>query len=159
MTKNKKSAKTREQSAIDSIYQIEESLKELLKRFQVVEDNVKLLNNKVSKLSKPNPLPLVKSDSSPAPVASQQKVDKLVLGNIKLFGYIVNKAKQPLPSVVVNVYDANSKLIKNLQTNSDGYWEVRLPAGKFGIEYIHKKFKPVNKTVSLEDGTKEVEVR
>jgi len=159
MTKSKESTKTREQSAIDSIYQIEESLKELLKRFQVVEDNVKLLNNKVSKLSKPNPLPLVKNDPSPVPVVSQQKVDKLVLGNIKLFGYIVNKAKQPLPSVVVNVYDANSKLIKNLQTNSDGYWEVRLPPGKFGVEYIHKKFKPVNKTVSLEDGTKEVEVR
>ncbi len=156
---NKKDNQTREQSAIDSIYHIEQSLSELLRRFQVVEDNVKLINNKLSKLSKPNPLPLVKSDSSPSPAVSQQKVENLVLGNIKLFGYIVNKAKQPLPSVVVNVYDSNSKLVKNLKTNSDGYWEVRLPAGKFGVEYIHKKFKPVNKTVDLVDGTKEVEVR
>ena len=152
-------SKTKEHSAIDSIYQIEESLKELLKRFQVVEDNVKILNNKVSKLSKPNPLPLDKSDSSPAPVVRQQKVETLVLGNIKLHGYIVNNAKIPIEGVTVNVYNDNNHLVKTLKTSSDGHWEVRLPSGRFGVEYIHKKFKPVNKTVDLEDGTKEYEVR
>jgi hypothetical protein len=152
-------SKTREQSAIDSIYGMENTLEELLKRIQVMEDNLKLLNNKVSKLSKPIPLPLVKSDSSPEPPPRQQKVENLVLGNIKLFGYIVNKSKAPIPDVAVNVYDANNKLIKNTKTNGDGHWEARLPPGRFGVEYIHKKFKPVNKTVELEDGTKECEVR
>jgi len=155
-------SKTREQSAIDSIYSMENTLEELLKRVQVMEDNLKLLNNKFSKLSKPNPLPLVKSDSSPAPPSRQQKeqkVEKLVLGNIKLFGYIVNKAKVPIAEVAINVYDSNNKLVKNTKTNGDGHWEVRLPPGKFGVEYIHKNFKPVNKTVELADGTKECEVR
>ena len=151
--------KDREKSAIDAIYNIEEVLLEITKRLQVVEDNVKLLNNKVSTLSKPNPLPLVKSETIPDQPVRQQKVEKLVLGNIKLFGYIVNKAKQPISGVSVNVYDSNSKLIKNIKTNVDGYWDVRLPSGKFGVEYIHKKFKPINKTVELLDGTKEVEVR
>jgi hypothetical protein len=152
-------SKNREQSAIDSIYNIENSLELLSKRVKVMEDNLKLINNKLSKIIKPNPLPLVKDDTTPAEPVRQQKVEKLLLGNIKLYGYIVNKAKVPLADVVVNIYDSNSKLVKNVKTNGDGYWEVRLPSGKFGVEYIHKKFKPVNKTVDLVDGTKECEVR
>jgi len=155
-------SKKREQSAIDSIYSMENTLEELLKRIQVIEDNLKLLNNKVSKLSKapkPNPLPLDKVEHRPDPVPRQQKVEKLVLGNIKLHGYIVNKAKRPLVGVAVNIYDSNSKLIKNVSTDNDGHWEVRLPSGKYGVEYIHNKFKPVNRTIELEDGTKEYEVR
>jgi hypothetical protein len=152
-------SKTREQSAIDSIYGMEKTLEELLKRVQVMEDNLKLLNNKLSKLPRPTPFPPVKKDSSPEPPPRQQKVEKLLLGNIKLFGYIVNKVKVPIAEVAVNVYDSNNKLVKNAKTNEDGHWEVRLPPGKFGVEYIHKKFKPVNKTVELVDGTKECEVR
>lgn len=149
----------REQSAIDAIYSIESMLSEVVKRIQVLEDNVKLINNKLSKLSKPNPLPLVKSESIPASVDRQQKVESLVLGNIKLYGYIVNKSKMPIPEVVVNIYNVDSKLVKNIKTNSEGYWEVRLPEGDFGVEYIHKKFKPINRTVSLTSDTKEFEVR
>ena len=152
-------SKSREQSAIDSIYGMENTLDELLRRVQVMEDNLKLLNNKFSKLSKSTPFPPVKNDSSPEPPQRQQKVENLLLGNIRLFGYIVNKGKVPIPNVAVNVYDSNNKLVKNVKTNTDGHWEVRLPSGKFGVEYIHKKFKPVNKTVELVDGTKECEVR
>ena len=152
-------SKTREQSAIDSIYSMESTLEQLLRLVQVMEDNLKLLNNKLSKLPKPTPFPPVKDNTSPEPPPRQQKVEKLLLGNIKLFGYIVNKVKVPIAEVAVNVYDSNNKLVKNARTNADGYWEVRLPPGKFGVEYIHKKFKPVNKTVELADDTKECEVR
>ncbi len=151
--------KEKEHSAIDSIYHMESMLEEMMNRLKVVEDNLKLLNNKVGKLNKPTPLPPVKVDHSPPPASRQQKVENLVLGNIKLYGYIVNKAKMPIPDVVVNVYDSSSKLIKNIRTDGDGYWEVRLPSGKFGVEYIHKRFKPVNKTVELTNDTKEFEVR
>jgi hypothetical protein len=155
-------SKEREQSAIDAIYSMEGVLEELLRRTQVMEDNLKLLNNKVSKLSKaqqPTPLPPVKNNLSPDPALRQQKVENLLLGNIKLFGYIVNKTKVPIYDVAVNVYDSNNKLVKSVKTNEDGHWEVRLPSGKFGVEYIHKKFKPINRTVELTDSTKEHEVR
>lgn len=152
-------SKSREHSAIDSIYSMEEVLKEILNRLQVVEDNVKIINNKLSKLSKPNPLPLDKNEGRSVLPQRQQKVETLVLGNIKLFGYIVNKAKSPLEDVAINVYDSNNKLVKNMKSDKDGYWEARLPSGSYGVEYIHKKFKPINKTVHLKDGTKEVEVR
>lgn len=153
----------REHSAIDAIYRIEQSLNELLKRVRVIEDNVKVLNNKVSKLPKnalPNPpTPFDKDEDRPVARPRQQKVETLVLGNIKLHGYIVNNAKVPIDGVTVNVYNNDNHLVKTVKTSSDGHWEVRLPSGRFGVEYIHKKFKPVNKTVDLEDGTKEYEVR
>ena len=161
-----KTTQSPEKSAIDSIYAIEEMLKTMSRRILVIEDNIKLMNNKLSKLSKSsNPLPPDKSFSTHGSTPSQQnsakpeKYDGLVLGNVRLHGYIVNRAKQPIPEVVVNVYDEDSRLIKNVKTDLDGYWEVRLPSGKFGVEYIHKNFKPVNKTVELLSGTKEYEVK
>ena len=157
-------SKTKEQSAIDAIYEILDRLDLLDKRVQVIDDNVKLLSNKVSKLNKnaavaASASPAIRESSSNQSTQKQQKVDRLVLGNIKMHGYIVNKAKVPILGVVVNVYDHANKLVKNAKTNNDGYWEVRLPSGKYGVEYIHKKFKPINRTIELVDDIRNYEVR
>ena len=157
-------SKTKEQSAIDAIYEILDRLDLLDKRVQVIDDNVKLLSNKVSKLNKnaavaASASPAIREPSSNQSTQKQQKVDRLVLGNIKLHGYIVNKAKVPILGVVVNVYDHANKLVKNAKTNNDGYWEVRLPSGKYGVEYIHKKFKPINRVVELAEDIVDYEVR
>ena len=157
-------SKTKEQSAIDAIYEILDRLDLLDKRVQVIDDNVKLLSNKVSKLNKnaavaASASPAIRESSSNQSTQKQQKVDRLVLGNIKLHGYIVNKAKVPILGVVVNVYDHANKLVKNAKTNNDGYWEVRLPSGKYGVEYIHKKFKSINRVVELAEDIADYEVR
>ena len=81
------------------------------------------------------------------------------MGNVKVYGYIVNKARRPIEGVVVNVYDEESELIKNILTNNDGYWEVRLPSGDYGVEYIHNKFRPINRTIKVPGDSKEYEVR
>jgi hypothetical protein len=157
-------SKDREQSAIDAIYDILDKISLLDKRVQVIDDNVKLLSNKVSKLNKNTAAVVSATPASSQPsinqsTQKQQKVDRLVLGNIKTHGYIVNKSKVPIQDVVVNIYDTNSKLVKNSKTNNDGYWEVRLPPGKYGVEYIHKKFKPINRTIELADDIRNYEVR
>jgi flagellar hook assembly protein FlgD len=155
-------SKTKEQSAIDAIYEILDKLELLDKRVQIIDDNVKILSNKITKLGRNAAVASsisVKNDSMQEVPARQQKVEKLILGNIKTYGYIVNKAKVPINDVAVNIYDNLSKLIKNIKTNRDGYWEVRLPSGKYGVEYIHKKFKPINKTIELTNDTNEYEVR
>ena len=154
----------REQSAIDTIYEILDRIDLLDKRVQVIDDNVKLLSNKVSKINKnvavaATASPVIREPSAKQPTQKQQKVDRLVLGNIKMHGYIVNKAKVPIFDVVVNVYDNVNKLVKNTKTNNDGYWEVRLPSGKYGVEYIHKKFKPINRVVELAEDIIDYEVR
>ena len=111
---------------------------------------------KVDKLSKP--APVVKIDSQQQNV-SQQKVQKLLLGAVKVFGYVINKSKQPIIGVQVKLYDESNELVKDLKTNDDGYWEVRLPAGRYGVEYLHKNFKPVNKTIEFSKEDKFYEVR
>ena len=161
----------KEISAIDAIYLLLERVETLDKRFQVIDDNIKILSNKVSKLIKAG---LIEPSSvgqglavdaaadkrySPQNSSSQQKVEKLVLGNIKVFGYIVNKEKRPLVDVQVKVFDNENQMVKDNKTNSDGYWEVRLPPGRFGVEYIHKNFKPINRTIELTPENKEHEVR
>ena len=157
-------SKSKEQSAIDSIYTILEKIELLDKRVQIIDDNIKILSNKVSKMGKNAAVaavsgsPIVKDSIQDLP-ARQQKVEKLILGNIKTHGYIVNKAKSPLENVTINIYDGSNQLIKNTKTNNDGHWEVRLPPGKYGVEYIHKKFKPINRVVNLADGIREFEVR
>jgi hypothetical protein len=157
--------KSKEQSAIDVIYTLLEKVELLDKRVQVIDDNVKILSNKVSKLNRNAAVAAVTAPSSfdksftePSP-RKQQKVEKLVLGKIKTYGYIVNKVKVPIEDVIVNVYDNSNKLVKNSKTNGDGYWEVRLPSGKYGVEYIHKKFKPINRVIELSDELREYEVR
>jgi hypothetical protein len=156
-------SKSKEQSAIDVIYTMLEKVELLDKRVQIIDDNLKILSNKVSKLNKNAAVaavisPIVKDNIQSQPIR-QQKVQKLVLGNIKLHGYIVNKAKTPIPGVVVNVYNDSNEKVKNLNSDANGHWEVRLPAGRFGVEYVHKKFKPINRTVELEEDQNEYEVR
>ena len=163
-------AKKREESAIDAIYKILDRIDLLDQRVQIIDTNVKNLSNKIASISSPHKIaqaPVVGAKTpDPMPTAadamkneSNGKVDRLVLGNVKVYGYIVNKSKVPIEGVTINVYDDGSKLIKNVLTNHDGYWEVRLPAGDYGVEYIHNKFRPINRTINIPDNTNEYEVR
>lgn len=159
----------KEISAIDAIYQILDKIATMEKRQHVIDDNVKILSNKISKLLKsPSPAAVeqksrvvaaVVKDSSPQNSPRQQKVEKLLLGNIKVFGYIVNKEKIPLNNVSVKVYSDKNEIVKDHHTNADGYWEVRLPSGRYGVEYIHKNFKPINRTIELSETDREYEVK
>ena len=146
----------REKSAIDAIYDMEEKLNNMEKRIRSNEGKLDLILSKLDKLSKSTPA--VKINSQPESV-SQQKVKKLLLGSVKVFGYIVNKAKVPLVGVQVKLYDDKSELVKDLKTDDNGYWEVRLPGGRYGVEYLHKNFKPINKTIEFSKEDKIYEVR
>jgi hypothetical protein len=159
----------KEISAIDAIYQILDRIGTMEKRLHVIDDNVKILSNKVTKAlrdsgptaveAKPRVVAPVAKNNSPQKSSSQQKVEKLLLGNVRVFGYIVNKGKHPLEDVQIKVFDDESRVVKNNKTNSDGYWEVRLPPGRYGVEYIHKNFKPINRTIELSPEIKEYEIR
>ena len=152
----------REHSAIDSIYNMEEKLEVLDKRLKNLEGLITLAVKKLDKLSKKPaasaPSAVAKVDSSQNQV-SQQKVEKLLLGKVRVYGKIVNKALQPLNGVVINVYDKTNEVVKSLKTDVEGFWEVRLPGGKYGVEYLHKNFKPVNRTIEFSDSEKSYEVK
>lgn len=158
--------KDKTKSAIDSIYNIESRLEDFDKRFSSIESQIKILNSKLEKALKAKDVEQnISSGGLPSakpPIANarqDKKVEKLVLGSTKTFGYIVNKNKEPIKGVEVNVYDSDNDVIKKIFTNDDGHWSARLPSGKFGVEYIHKKFKPINRTIVIPENVTEFEVR
>lgn len=174
----------REKSAIDIIYELSDAIKILTAKLDVIDSNIKLLNNKIAKFS------TQKNDSSQAseslnvkkamPSASAtelfgsnqssqasrssaapqaQERSTFTAGPVKIFGHIVNKNRNPINGVVVNVFDESNKLLKTVKSDNNGYWEARMPYGNFGVEYIHKNFKPINRAISLKDGMKQFEVK
>lgn len=162
----------KEFSAIDAIYQILEKIDDLDKRVQIIDDNIKILNNKVTKLNKnisqdvPKNMPTAVALGQPllgsvedVNQSTAREVEKLILGPIKIYGYIMNKMRQPVEGVIVNIFDLNNKLVKTNKTNNDGYWDSRLPSGKYNVEYIHNKFKPINKEIEIPKNVKEYEVK
>ena len=180
-------SKDRTRSAIDEIYAISERLEQFEKYIVLIDNNIKLLNNKVSKLSKQlvegeAPKAIAPKDSAgpggskpfavaPKATAPRATYDddaiparskKLVIGDIKLFGYIYSKNESPIRGVNITVFNGNGEVIKEKVTNDEGFWSVRLPPGKYGVEYRHqfgkKRFKPINRTVELTDKMKEFEV-
>ena len=167
-------------------------LEEFEKHIIIIDNNIKLLNNKISKLSKqlgdgdvsksspskstvtpnePRPSAIAPSAVAPkatAPTSSYNndvipaRSKELIVGDIKLFGYIYSKNEEPIRGVNITVFNATGEIIKEKVTNEEGHWSVRLPPGKYGVEYRHqfgkRRFKPINRTVELTDKMKEFEV-
>jgi hypothetical protein len=158
---------TKEQAAIDKIYQMEEDIAYIKQYVQLIDNNLKLLNNKLAKISdalESQPIPqaptkITATPGTPPPPQKRKESERLVLGKIKTFGYIVNKSKQPIPDVDIQVYDEDNEIVKRRKTDRDGYWEVRLPPGKYGVEYRQEGYRPINRTILLDRTMKSFEVK
>lgn len=159
---------SKEYSAIDAIYLLHDKLDEQKKLIEIMSQNIKELNNKIYvlnsritklksevKVSKPNAE--VKKATQTATIPGQEN-SGLILGRVKVYGYIVNGSKQPVPGVNVDLLK-NNTIIRNLKTDKDGYWEARLPGGEYVVKYSHKKFKEVSKQVVFQDDLKQYEVK
>lgn len=154
-----------EYSAIDIIYKLYEKI-------EALEAEVKYLSKKLDNLSYENPdksdiqriNPTVKTDNLPqvyeqdsfAPV---KQPEKLLLGAVKLWGAIKSKGAVPVPEVTINLYDSQNILVKSSKSDLSGYWEYRIPAGKYKIEYIHPKYVPGKKEIIIPPNVKEFEVK
>lgn len=165
-------SKNREQSAIDAIYDLLDEFKEIRKEIQVIDNNIKLLNNKISKLSQAPPVVAAPKVSLPAaapaagPMAAlPPQTPKLPesVQNIKLFGRIKNQARKPIKGVYIKVYDPAGNVIKSRETDSEGYWEARVNPGAYVVElnatHINKKFLPKNINVAVDETMNEFEVK
>lgn len=159
----------KEESAIDVVYKIYDEMLKLRQRLNVIDDNIKIINNKLNKISKnkvsskPSAVsPGSKKGPRPQPPpqrTAQQEEPKLVLGNIRAWGNISNKAGEGLSNVDINIYDDSNQVVKKVKSSSEGYWEARLPSGRYGIEYVRSGYKPVNKVIYLDGSSNNVEVR
>ena len=160
-------SKGREQSAIDAIYELLEEVKDIRKELKIIDNNIKLLNNKVNKLSgKQGPTASVPTAAVPPsnmssgqPSASPGPSEH----TIKLFGRLKNQRKKPIKGVYIKVYDAQGNIIKSRESDIKGYWEARVPPGKYVVElnakHIIKKSIPMNINVELNETMNEYEVK
>ena len=160
----------REISAIDAIYLTLDKVKELTENIDSMkntiselENKIYVLNSRISKLSKEsnNSVKTVSNNSlnqnnytSSAP----QENSGLILGKVKLYGYIKNSSMFPIRGVNVELYK-DGKQVRKILTDKEGYWEARIPSGRYIVKYIHHKFKPVSKDITISDKDKEFEVR
>lgn len=164
----------REYSAVDAVYMILDKIEAMEKKLLAIDDNIKILNNKITKINKTTSsvvqevqkvMPMAMTTSQPTLQEnsvinnSKSEPEKLLLGPTKVYGLIINKMKEPIKDVIINIFDSNNILVKSTKTNIDGGWDVRLPPGRFNIEYIHSKFKPINKDIEVPKNVKEFEVK
>ena len=151
---------TKNYKAGDIIYSINDAVESLSKKIDLIDLNIKSLNNKfiiltkkIDKLEAQQAKPIAKDGNS-----SSSKSSKLVLGSVKTYGYIVNKSREPIVGVFVKIFNSRDEEIRSINTDKNGYWEARLPSGKYLVRYEHKNFKDIEKIVDIEKGIKEVEV-
>lgn len=157
-------------SAIDEIFKISETLDSVNNSIKILEKNIKSLNSKFIILtkkidaieesskkqeSKVTPRASAPASSSAASVSVEKEEtnDKLVLGSVKTYGYIANRDRVPIPNIKVSIFDNQDDRIRNIKTNSDGYWEARLPSGNYKIIYSHEKFNDIVKDIDIPKGS------
>lgn len=151
-------SKKDEISAIDAIYEILEKIEKIEAITKVTDNNIKLLNNKVSKLSKKiDEIEISPKKSSGTVTAVIPQANKTK--NIKVFGNIKNSKKEPINNVLVKIYDESGEEIKSAKTSPKGYWSAIIEPGKYGVEYIHERFKPINKVINVTNDMATYEVK
>ena len=157
-------------SAIEIIFTLEEKIDKIMAKIDLLEVNISNLNNKVYVLnSKVSDMSIRETQSfdggasrarsASASTPESNPVSSLVLGNVKVFGYVLNKSKMPINNVYIRIFASNNSVIKETSTDKNGYWECRLPSGNFGVEYTHKNFKPVNRPLEVPEGVNSFEVK
>jgi hypothetical protein len=176
-----------EKSALDIIYLLPSILKKLESKIDVIDNNVKILNNKIIKLSQEKkdsrpqqdhiqtPIKTVEEkiiyqpraeapDTVPTSVQAKQEVKtqqptKFILGNKKVYGHIKTTSMKPVVGATIKIFDSTNSLVRETNSDKDGYWESRLPSGKFSSEILIGGLKPINRSFELLNDTKEFELK
>lgn len=172
-----------EKTALEIILELPSILKKIENKIDVLDTNLKILNSKINKikleeqkpaaqvlrpkeeenldleesLSRPTATPGGLTPASPSSTGTAQ-TPKLVLGSIKVHSTIRTSGGKPVEGMTINIFDKSNDLIRNILTDKDGYWECKLPHGKYSVEMIHPKIKTINKQFELSKDIKVYEV-
>ena len=181
MQEEEKAAKT----ALEIILELPSILKKMENKLDIFDTNLKILNAKLNKMKgqgtsieqkeqEPN-VPIKKDaelsdtrvipSARPGPIESKQdgmpnlkESKKLILGTIKVFSKIRTATGKAVDGMVINIFDRENDLIRNLVTDKEGYWECKLPAGSYSVEMSHPKLKTINKQIEIKQDMKSYEV-
>jgi hypothetical protein len=119
------------------------------------DDNANPEEKRLLPTATPGP---IKSEDSTQIKAMVTEPKKLVLGSTKVFSNIKTASGKPVDGMTINIFDTTNELIRSLITTKEGYWECRLPHGKYSLEMIHPKLKTMNKSFEIQKDVKIFEV-
>ena len=162
--------------AVDLIYDINDKIDTMMSKLSSMEEAMSSVNNKIYVLNEKvssleskilevknssvnHPTAVAHVISSPAPSASPKKSEKLLIGNVKIYGYVYNKNKSPISGVDVTLFTSDNEIVRSLKTDGSGYWEARVRSGRYSVELKHGRFKPINKFVEIPEGVSDFEVK
>jgi hypothetical protein len=162
----------RGKSPIDAIFEMQNLLENLSKKIDIVDFNMKLLNNKIQKMNKINIAkieqfsgPETKNtnmvSAKPDTIVTPKKIEPgLVIGSIKMYGIIKDRQSNAIKGVDIKIMDKSGGILKTKKTDDTGYWETRMPAGEFIVEYSkERQFKPIQFVCNLAQGMTSFEVK
>jgi hypothetical protein len=177
-----------EKTALEIILELPSILKKIENKIDVLDTNLKILNNKLNKIKNQDsiiessqnskyqeakkesdspalPDTAVMPTATPGPIESipggmpnLKTSQKLILGSIKVFSKIKTASGKAVDGMTVNIFDKSNELIRNLVTDKEGYWECKLPPGVYSVEMLHPKLKTINKEIDLKKDIKSYEV-
>lgn len=142
-------------SGIELIEELLEQVKILNKRFEITEQNVKLLLGKANnpglaagdpgvqimvndapvKIKSTVPEPDVSAVPIPIAVVPAQDSVPPNTSSARVTGKIKDKEGRVLSGINVRVYNIGDQMVKNTKTNRAGEWMCFLPAGKYYAKY------------------------
>ena len=177
-----------EKTALEIILELPSILKKIENKIDVLDTNLKILNNKLNKIKNQDsiiessqnskyqeakkesdspalPDTAVMPTATPGPIESipggmpnLKTSQKLILGSIKVFSKIKTASGKAVDGMTVNIFDKSNELIRNLVTDKEGYWECKLPPGVYSVEMLHPKLKTINKEIDLKKDIKSYDV-
>lgn len=171
--------KKRELSAIDSIYEVLDRIKDIEKHYELLNKQSAVINNKLNKILKyieetpdvkeeisaPSAKPFVstysdfKTKDKEVVEVQDQPSGGLILGKVKVFSKLLTPSRQPIPDVNIRIYDFSNNIVRNLLSDKSGYWESRLPPGRYRLTMDHSNFKTIEKEIKLDNDITSYEVR
>jgi len=147
-------------SAIDAIYEILNEIKVIKKQIIVINNDIKILSNKLNKVQD---LPIQAAQVNPESSAPKAQAANSSLNMVKIFGKVTNQRKEPIKGVKITVFSPKGEELKTRETDANGYWEARVLPGLYSVElnasHINSKFRPINRNISVEDYMVELEVK
>ena len=142
---------------MEILQKLADDVEEIKKTLLVLDRNVKQLMNQKAQA----PLIGLSAHAAGGEVANSQK---RVTGGfaraktIKVYGNVQRTGGIPIQNVTVTVFDANDKEAAKRITNENGYWQARIPAGDYVVEYSHEKFNAINKVFKINNEMDEYKV-
>lgn len=148
-------------SGIELIEELIEEVQTLNKRFEITEQNVKLLLQK-SNAPAPEGKPMIMANDAPVQIkAVERKPKELKMppqipddGMTRVFGKVKNKDGRVISGLNVKVYNIGNKLVKDTKTNRAGEWICFLPKGTYYAKYQVKDEMPMKADFLVEEGQK-----